>query len=628
MTQQTPPTLERTPGIDDAIGHYRLLGVAADASLGRVYIAEQHGIAGVSTTVAVARMRAELVQSPDFRALFFDAASIATQFEHTNLFTIHEMGEVDGDYFASMEYLPGENLASIITKCNSNVHMPPDISASVVKQAANAVQYLHERRAAAALPVGLGPAQINASNVFVTYHGTIKLLNIGLESMPVPGRSPVSGAHRGDGSSPAGAYAAPEQLEGSADRRTDVFCLGVMLWMCLTGRRPPLRRESGEVEIEGATSSQHEQALSSARQDVPQALLGIAMKALSPDPLDRFQSARAMSEELDRFLIRGEGRPTPKQLRRWLEELFDVERAPLQLQGARDREAEGAHSLIGIRHPGSGAWNLAYPGASIRPRELWATSHAVFSRRSRVPIAATPRSFEPGPRAAPEERLTVSSILVHREPSSSTDEQPFTTADSPRAPMPHAREPRSWVLGAALAICAVIGLCTALILASSDDSSPFRAAAPRSELADHGGRLEVLSTPDGAAVFVDGEPTGLRTPVTLKGLARDRKLKLRVEKAGFAGQEREIELAQGSVETLAFELVASLGLVQFSGVPADARIYVDEALVDLDGDRRIDLAVGRHLVRVETLNSLFFSGMVDIVAGKQTIRLDAAEATP
>jgi serine/threonine protein kinase len=625
MTQRTPPTVERPPGIDDAIAHYRIVGAAGEASLGRLYVAEQHGIAGVSRIVALGRIRAELVQTPDFRALFFDAASVAARFEHPNVVTIHEMGEVDGQYFVSMEYLPGENLASITARCNTNVRMPPDISASVVKQAANAVEYLHERRAASSLPVGLGYAQVNASNVFVTQHGTVKLLNIGLGPLHLATRPPASGAHPGGRSMLLEAYAAPEQLEGVTDRRTDVFCLGVMLWTCLTGRRPRLASESGEAE--GAGSPQHLEALGSMRSDVPEDLLGIATRALSPDPLDRFQSAHALSEELDRYLLRGDGRPTPKQLRRWLEESFEGERASLQLQATQAGDAEGAFALISSRQPASGTSNVASRRASMRPRELWATSRSIYSRRPRAASAA-PRAFAPVTDSAPAERLPVRSILVPSEPPTSSEARSLATAKLASVPVPVARQTRSWMFGATLALAALVALGTAALIASSDQSSPFRDAPRGSEPVDRSGRVDVLSTPAGAAVFVDGEPTGLRTPVTLKGLARGRKLKLRVEKAGFAGQEREIELASGPVETHAFELVTSVGLVQFAGAPAGARIYVDDLLVEANAKERVDLAVGRHMVRVETLGSLFFSGTVDVVAGQQTIRVDGTQTTP
>jgi hypothetical protein len=128
-------------------------------------------------------------------------------------------------------------------------------------------------------------------------------------------------------------------------------------------------------------------------------------------------------------------------------------------------------------------------------------------------------------------------------------------------------------------------------------------------------------------VFVDGEPSGLRTPVILKGLAEGRKIRLRVEKAGFSRQEREITVGEGAAETQAFELIASVGLVHFAGAPADAHVYVDDVVV-AQGGGPLNLSVGPHAVRVERPGSLIFSGTVIIVAGEQTIRVDGAPAAP
>jgi serine/threonine-protein kinase len=542
------PTVERARAIGDAISHYRIIGVVGEGSLGRLYIAEQHGIPGVSKTVALRCIHPELAQSLHFHALFFDAASIAPRVEHPNVVTIHEMGEAEGRYFISMEYLPAENVASILTKCNTSAHVPPDIAASIVQHVANAVQYLHDRRAAAALPVGLGHGQVDASNVFVTYHGTVKLLSLGLEPVRAAKGAAASGEHKV-------AHAAPEHIEGIADRRTDVFSLGVMLWTCLTGHRPRFAQGSGDIDA--TRPSQRLVAPSGIRADVPEALDAIAMQALSLDPAERFQSARAMSEALDRYLVRRESRPNPKHIRRWLEQLFDTRRASLQMQIAQGRDVAGALPLLSAPRPAGAASGVAHPRGSLRPRELWSTPHSVFSRLTRG-AAAPPRSLEPGSQAGPHEHSAVRSILVRRTPSLFSGQLPPATADLPNAAALPARQPHAWMVGATLAVCAAIGTGAAVLLSSADESSPIRAASRDTRLADHSGRVDVRSTPEGAAVFVDGEPTGLRTPVILKGLAEGRRLRLRVEKAGFTREEREIEIVGGSVETHAFELVSPL----------------------------------------------------------------------
>lgn len=184
-----------------------------------------------------------------------------------------------------------------------------------------------------------------------------------------------------------------------------------------------------------------------------------------------------------------------------------------------------------------------------------------------------------------------------------------------------------WLVSTVLAACAVLAVGLLLILVTSSESA-LPGAAGGSASADRTGRVEVRSTPEGAAVFVDGEPTGLRTPVVLKGLVPGRLIHLRVEKAGFASQERPIEITPGGTATSSFELLASDGRVLFAGAPPDARIYIDEALVAVDRDTPLNLSVGAHAVRVETPNGLLFSDQVDIVPGEQTIQVAGDPRTP
>ncbi len=619
MTGRTHSAAEPL-GVGDAIGHYRIIGVVGGGSLGRLYVAEQQGIRGVSKTVALRCIDPEIARREHFRELFLDAADVAPRFEHPNVVTVHEMGEVDGNYFVSMEYLPAENVASILTKCNTGAHVPPDIAASLVKQTATAVQYLHDVHAAAARPVGLGPAEVDPSNLFVTYHGTVKLLDVGFRSSRTANGSFSSPADRAASSRRAISHKA--RIADVADCHQDVFNLGVVLWTCLTGKKPELALGSGEAAA--AAPSGRIVAPSSVRADVPEALDAIALRALSPDPLERFDNAHALSEALEHYLVRRESWPTPRHVRRWLEQLFDSERASLHMQIAEGHDVESALALL--QHP-SGSANVAHTRTGVRPRELWSTSHAVFSRLTRGSVAP-PRSYETTLGSAPHERFPVSSIVPRSTPTPVSSALSLPAAELPKAitRRPPA-EPRRWMVVAVLAGGLVIALGTAALLSWLDSSSPLAEASRDSLASDTSGRIDVRSTPEGAAVFVDGEPTGLRTPAVLKGLERGRSIQIRVEKAGFASQERAIEIASGSVATHTFELVASAGVVHFTGMPADARIYVDNAEVAVNPQEPVSLSVGPHSVRVETPDALVFSGTVLVVAGEQSIRVDGA-ATP
>jgi eukaryotic-like serine/threonine-protein kinase len=620
MTRGTHPTVEQTPGIGDAIGRYRIIGVLGDGRLGSLYVAEQHGIRGVSKTVALRCIRPELAQSPQFRARFSEAASLAPRCEHPNVVTVFEMGNADGRYFVSMEYVPGENVTSInneclFDQCNSRDQLTPDIAAYVVKQAAAALQYLQDRREASPQRVSRQHDAVEGSDVFVSYHGTVKWLSVGLRSL-TDALAPSSADHA---SSPASAVPASATVEVDADRHTDVSSLGALLWTCLVGEPSDPAAPSPLLAAPG-----------SLRPDVPAALDAIVRQAMSADPRERFASPRAMAEALDRYLLRSDSRPTPKQLRRWMERSFGSERASLQMQIARGRDVETALSRLGAPQAPGSASQSSKAFSMPRPRALWSTSHSVFSQLSRASLAP-PRSFERVSGSAPDESSRITSIPTRHMPSNfmsvpaalaSAELPPLQAPQAPPAP-----PSRMWLVSTVLAACAVLAVGLLLILATSSGGA-FPAAAGGAASADRSGRLEVRSTPEGAAVFVDGEPTGLRTPAVLKGLAPGRTIHLRVEKAGFAGQELQVAIAPGSVETRAFELHASAGRVLFAGAPPDARFYIDDAVVAVAPDTPLNLSVGVHAVRIETPGGLLFSDQVDVVPGEQTIHVADDPATP
>jgi serine/threonine protein kinase len=619
MNPPTQVTAERAPEVGDSIGQYRLVGVLGDVSSGRLYVAERQGFRGASKTVMLLCIRPELARATPFHQLFASASSIAPRLEHPSVVTTNELGEVEGSYFASMEYVPGESLASILTKCYAGAHVPPDIAATVIKHAAHAVQYIHEL---SSLELPVGHVEVDPSHLFVTYHGTVKLLGVALQPLAVSTLSKGSGAHGVASSIQAGAYRAPEELAGTYDLRTNVYRLGVLLWTCLTGRPP--HRAYGGGDADAAAPSRQMVAPSSVRADVPAALDAIAMRAMSVDASQRYQSARELADALDQYLLRRESRPTHVHIRRWMErQLFDPERASLQRQIAQGGDVEVALSLLGTPRGSSGVSSSAQRRGSLRPRALWSVSHSAHSR-VRPRSVAPPGLYEPGPSSASYEPLP-SSEVASRHMVPAIPRSPTLPSGLQPSPETEQSPPPRWLTGVIAAICVAIALGAGFLF-SSDEGSPLEERAQGPSLAPRSGEIDVRSVPPGAAVFVDGEPTGLRTPVVLKGLAGGRRLRLRVDKAGYASQEREIEVKAGSVESLAFELLLSDGRVRFEGAPPGALIYVDDVLIA--GGEPSRLSAGPHTVRVESQGTLVFSSTVNVVAGEQTIGVDGTRENP
>ncbi|HTV17894.1 MAG TPA: PEGA domain-containing protein [Polyangiaceae bacterium] len=593
-----------------------------DDSVGRLYVAEQREIRGISRTVALLCIRPELAQSPEFRARFSELARDATHWEHPNIVTVFEMSHIDGRYFISMEYLPAETLGSLLERCNTHDDLPPDTAAHVVKQAAAALQYLHDQRRASPHRVSAQRAVVDTSNLFISYHGTVKYL--AMDARSLLGEGTDHAVAQGPVSSAPGSTTLPIDANGA----TGVPSLGALLRTCLVGDAPLLEPDVAGTDARAsdaaptATASRPPAALRTLRPDVPEALDAIVRQALSSSSRERFANPRAMADALDRYLRRRDSRPTPKQLRRSMEQWFGAERAALEMQIARGRDVEAALSRrSSLLQSGSGAPHR--PPPAPRPRALWSTSQVVFSQLSRASIA--PRSFERFVGTLPDDNSQVTSILSRHLPSSFASAPPSLASAELPAALPPAQPPpsRSWLISTVMAACAVLAVGLILILSVSSSQRALSPSAPVSASSERSGRLDVRSTPEGAAVFLDGEPTGLRTPVSLKGLARDRTLHVRVEKSGFGSEERTLSLAGEAAVTASFELRASDARVRFEGMPANARVYVDDSSMSAARDERYHLPVGSHAVRIETPNALLFSERVDVVPGDQTIRVVA-----
>ena len=339
--------------------------------MGRLYIAERRGVRGFVKIVALKLILPHLADSAQLRDMFLNEARIAARLEHPNIVATYELGEVEGKYFISMEYLPGEDLSAVIGRCQGGQAIPIEIAAGLAQQVAKGLHYAHDVRDGQGRLVGLVHRDVNPRNIFVTYHGGVKLLDFGMVRNPAGPKS-VPGVFKGKYG-----YCAPEQLEGGRiDRRTDVFCLGIVLWECLTGAR--LFDVGTDVETIDAVRSRRIERPGALRPEVPRALEEIVLRALAREPARRYQSADEMSEELDRFLLARNNRPTTTSVGQWIEALFGSERAALKKSISQGDSAEGALQRL----KAIDAVNLAAPDlersssgrSPAQPRALWSTS--------------------------------------------------------------------------------------------------------------------------------------------------------------------------------------------------------------------------------------------------------------
>jgi hypothetical protein len=445
----------------------------------------------------------------------------------------------------------------------------------------------------------------------VTYHGAVKLLDFGMVRNPAGPKS-VPGVFKGKYG-----YCAPEQLEGGRiDRRTDVFCLGIVLWECLTGAR--LFESGSDVATIDAVRSRRLEPPSALRSDVPRVLDEIALRALSRDPGQRYQSAQEMAEDLDRFLLDGKGRQRNKSVGQWLESIFGAERAALKKAISQGDEVEGALERLRTidkgRVVGAEVDEATASRSKVQPRALWSTH---FGSGASQPGDARPSSAGlPAPALRSASHASVSAPRLPPPGSRATSHRDdmMSTRPVPIVPMPGPTRaaPRSGATRVVMitSLVAAIGLVAIAGVAWRGEKSP--AAASSRAIST----LNVQSQPPGASIFVDGSPTGLTTPALLNGLPAGRVVVVRLDKSGYEPSAREAKLEAGQTQTLSFALTAASGTVRLAGLPPQATVRIDARSVD--ASKPFTVATGRHALRVDGEQGVLLSTTIDVRAGQET----------
>ena len=272
----TPETLPVIPGYD-------LLRVLDQGGMGIVYEARQKELGRV---VAI-KMISSYHIGPTLLARFRAEAEASARLQHPNFVQIFEVGQVLGRPFFSMEFVAGGSLAERIA-----MHRPtPRESAEMVATLALAMQAAHDQ--------GIVHRDLKPANIMLTLEGIPKIADFGLaKKLDEDSKHTHTGEILGTPS-----YMAPEQADGHKSQigpATDVYALGAILYELLTGQ-PPFRGANALDSLRLVTTSEPI-APSRLLASVPADLEAICLKCLEKKPAQRFDSARALANDLGRFL--------------------------------------------------------------------------------------------------------------------------------------------------------------------------------------------------------------------------------------------------------------------------------------------------------------------------------------
>ncbi len=236
--------------------------------------------------VAVKILHDQFASSEAFVERFRREAQAAANLSHTNIVAVYDWGQ-DGDtYFMVMELVQGRDLRDVL---RSEGPLLPRRVAEIGADICVAVSVAHSQ--------GLVHRDIKPANILLTPDGAVKVADFGIARALDDSESLTkTGAVIGTAT-----YFSPEQAQGAtADARSDIYSVGVVMYELLTGA-PPF---SGESPV--AVAYQHVQQApeppSRLNPNVPPGLEAIVLKAMAKNPDDRYQSASEMVEDIDRLL--------------------------------------------------------------------------------------------------------------------------------------------------------------------------------------------------------------------------------------------------------------------------------------------------------------------------------------
>jgi serine/threonine-protein kinase len=205
-----------TPGTILAT-RYRIIGLLGRGGMGEVYRADDLTL---GQAVALKFLPPGLAGDPVRRERLYAEVRIARQISHPNVCRVYDVAEVDGRQFLSMEYVDGEDLASLLTRIG---HLPAAKAIEIARQLCAGIAAAHDK--------GVLHRDLKPANVMLDGRGRVRITDFGLAVA-------AEDAHEEGVVSGTPAYMAPEQLAGErASVRSDIYALGLVLYELHTGKR-------------------------------------------------------------------------------------------------------------------------------------------------------------------------------------------------------------------------------------------------------------------------------------------------------------------------------------------------------------------------------------------------------
>jgi serine/threonine protein kinase len=521
-------------------GKYVLTERIGAGGMAEIFRATAFGVEGFTKEVCIKRILPTLSSDETFVRMFVGEAKIAVSLHHANIVQVFDLGRIGEHYFIAMELVRGRDLLQVINQMRARKQrIPVPIALYVLSEVLRGLDYAH-RVKVEGRPLGLIHRDVSPSNILISWEGEVKVADFGIaKAAAVKDEKTATGTMKGKYG-----YMSPEQVRGERiDHRSDVFAAGILLYESLVGARL-FKGETDLDTLERVRAARVNPLPSQVNKEIPASVEAVILKALSLEREKRFQTAGAMRDALLDCLYGLGQRVDAKVLSAFMGDAFAQ---AIQEEEERDRQ------------------------------------------RASLPLPVPPQVASLPPASA--------TAMIGPPTSPGLPPGASLMTSPPKSPIHLA----AWIAGILFFLGGVAVILVFFFyrernhpppvpLPAMDAGSPLDAGPPTPGVV--WGTLTVGSTPSGAQVILNGNPTGKVTPATIGGLERSKPQTISLELAGYKSWSKSVEF--GTAETLVVDAQLMLlsppeppkppevqparpamGTVNINAVPVWAWVYID-----------------------------------------------------
>ena len=283
--------------IGTQLGRYTIVEHLATGGMAEIFLARQEAMGRFKKDLVLKVLQTRWEEHPEVVDMFLAEARISALMNHPNIVDVFDVSEEKGRHYIAMEYISGRTLTELAKRAiQVTKSIPVDVGVFIAAEIASALAYMYDGSGGLGEPFRVVHRDISPTNVLIGSTGQVKLIDFGIARQ---GLAVIqeSGARPGKVT-----YMSPEQVRGAPiDGRSDIFCLGTILYEITLGRR--LWRGPREVAVKRIVEERPKPP-TFVRRDYPTDLEMIVLRSIEKKPEDRYQSATQLHEDLQNFLAR------------------------------------------------------------------------------------------------------------------------------------------------------------------------------------------------------------------------------------------------------------------------------------------------------------------------------------